>query len=122
MGRIAALFLTAAAIAACAYEDYHRDGYGRYAGGVWDGSRPAYEGELRGPGIGILDRWLLETPEGQAIVTTGFRGGRRGFVSEDLAHRANIWFRRYADQDRDMVVTDPEIRAALVAASTPPAR
>ena len=47
----------------------------------------------------------------------GFMAAAEGFVSEDTAHRANIWFRRYADQDRDMRITDPEIRTALVVAA-----
>jgi hypothetical protein len=51
------------------------------------------------------------------VVTLGFRDAAGGVVSEDVAHRANIWFRCYADRDRDMIVTDPEIRTALVAAA-----
>jgi hypothetical protein len=51
------------------------------------------------------------------VVTLGFREAGEGFVSEDVAHRANIWFRRYADEDRDMRITDPEIRTALVQAA-----
>ena len=38
-------------------------------------------------------------------------------ISEATADRANIWFRRYADTNRDLVLTDPEIRIALVTAS-----
>ncbi|MGZ8997335.1 MAG: hypothetical protein ACXW2T_00620, partial [Allosphingosinicella sp.] len=72
---------------------------------------------LNGPGIEILDRWLSETVEGRAIVTLGFRDAARGFVSEDVAHRANIWFRHYADDNRDMKITDPEICTALVTAA-----
>ena len=37
-------------------------------------------------------------------------------ISEETADRANIWFRRYADSNHDMTITDPEIRTALVAA------
>ena len=99
---------------------YSGDPYGGYAyrGEQWTGeTRRPYEGELRGPGVEILDDWLKETREGQAVVTLGFRDAGAGFVSEDVAHRANIWFRRYADHDRDMVITDPEIRTALVAAA-----
>jgi hypothetical protein len=87
-----------------------------YDGGDWSNRRP-YEGELQGPGVASLDPWLLETAEGRAIVTLGFREAGNGFVSEDVAHRANIWFRRYADQDCDLTITDPEIRTALVAAA-----
>ena len=75
------------------------------------------DGALSGPGVEILDDWLKETAEGRAIVTLGFRDAGHGAVSEDVAHRANIWFRRYADRDRDMIITDPEIRTALVAAA-----
>ena len=76
-----------------------------------------YRGDLRGPGLEILDPWLRETREGRAIVTLGFSDAAEGFVSEDTAHRANIWFRRYADENCDMRITDPEIRTALVAAA-----
>lgn len=114
------MLASGAALGACAWDDfaYEAPGYGRYAyaGDAWRERRP-YEGELRGPGLATLDPWLLETPEGRAVVTLGFREAAEGFVSEDTAHRANIWFRRYADHDRDMRITDPEIRTALVAAA-----
>jgi len=100
--------------------------YGGYAyhGREWaPGEHPRspqpYQGELGGPGLDILDEWLRETEEGRAVVSLGWREARHGHVSEDTAHRANIWFRRYADSNRDMTITDPEIRAALVAAATP---
>ena len=92
------------------------DDYG-YSGDEWDGPRRVHSGELRGPGVATLDPWLRETREGRAVVTLGFREAARGFVSEDVAHRANIWFRRYADENSDMRITDPEIRTALVAAA-----
>lgn len=82
-----------------------------------DGHHRAYEGALRGPGVANLDDWLKGTSEGRAVVTLGWREAARGYVSEDVSHRANIWFRRYADRDRDMIVTDEEIRTALVAAA-----
>lgn len=110
----------AATLSACAWDDfdYGRPGYGgyAYAGDAWRDRRP-YAGSLRGPGVETLDPWLRDTDEGRAIVTLGFRDAGAGFVSEDTAHRANIWFRRYADENRDMRVTDPEIRTALVAAA-----
>ena len=109
-------------IGACAYDDYYYGrGYGGYAydGEAWGGARRPHQGELRGPGVEILDPWLLETREGRAIVTLGWNEAGEGFVSEDVAHRANIWFRRYADHDRDMRITDPEIRTALVHAASP---
>jgi hypothetical protein len=107
-------------IGACAYDDYY---YGRgeagyaYDGRQWQGERQPYRGELRGPGVEILDPWLLETREGRAIVTLGWNDAGEGYISEEVAHRANIWFRRYADYDRDMKITDPEIRNALVSAA-----
>lgn len=121
MRRTILLMLAGAATSgACAWDDfnYGPPGHGGYdyAGDAWRDRQP-YEGELRGPGVDTLDPWLLETPEGRAIVTLGFREAGEGFVSEDTAHRANIWFRRYADHDRDMRITDPEIRTALVSAA-----
>ena len=106
----------AALAAGCTHPGAYGPRYG-YAGGAWDGPRGAYSGPLHGPGVPILDRWLIETEEGRAIVTLGFREAAEGFVSDDVAHRANIWFRRYADSDGDMRITDPEIRVALVAAA-----
>ncbi len=107
----AALGTAALLAGGCAYDMEHA-----YTGAAWDGERPEV-GELEGPGVEILDRWLAETREGRAIVTIGFRDAAMGDISEDVAHRANIWFRRYADTDRDMRVTDEEIRVALVAAA-----
>ena len=107
-------------IGACAYDDYY---YGHppsdraYQGDEWREPRRPYQGDLQGPGVEILDPWLLETPEGRAIVTLGWRDAGNGVVSEDVAHRANIWFRHYADQNQDMRITDPEIRTALVNAA-----
>lgn len=109
---ILAAAVTALAASGCATPR----GYA-YDGGAWDGPRRAYDGELNGPGVALLDPWLLDTPEGRAVVTLGFSEAANGFVSEDVAHRANIWFRRYADENCDMRVTDPEIRTALVTAT-----
>jgi len=95
----------------CAVHDY------AYGGSEWAGEAAPYEGALRGEGLALLDRWLADTREGRAIVTLGFRDAAEGEVSEDVAHRANIWFRRYADSNRDMRITDEEIRIALVAAA-----
>ena len=115
--RMRAFILLAAAFgglgaSGCAtYDDYG------YDGGDWAGPREAYAGDLDGPGVSLLDPWLLETAEGRTIVTVGFREAANGYVSEDVAHRAKIWFRRYADYDRDMRITDLEIRNALVSAA-----
>ena len=88
-----------------------------YHGTEWAGARRPWQGDLQGPGVDILDPWLRETAEGRAVVTLGFTTAAEGFISEDVAHRANIWFRRYADHDCDLRITDPEIRTALVAAA-----
>jgi len=121
-------FLGLAGLSACAwgYDDYY-DAPGwqtaprpAYHGREWAGPRPMrapFEGALTGPGLAQLDDWLKDTSEGRAIVTLGFSDAANGVISEETADRANIWFRRYADTNRDMTITDPEIRTALVAAS-----
>lgn len=117
---LAAAAFGALGLAGCATWD---DGYGpaygdyRYDGRDWSGPRERHAGPLTGPGLAVLDPWLRETREGRDIVTLGFADAAQGFVSVEVAHRANIWFRRYADTDRDLCLTDPEIRVALVQAS-----
>jgi hypothetical protein len=118
--------LAAAATAALAGCTTYGDGYGR--GGYED---YRYEGRdysrgrgnpFRGPGAHLLDPWLAETREGQRLVRMGWPGSRDGRIGVDLAHRANLWFRRYADSDRDLCLTDAEIRIALVMAAHGPRR
>ena len=130
-------------LTACAwgYDQYHTAPPGYYGGQipyygapgmVYAGPGPAYggqqwaqphptrtpfEGALTGPGLAQLDEWLKETPEGRAIVTLGFTDAVGGVITAETADRANIWFRRYADTNHDMTLTDPEIRTALVAGS-----
>lgn len=116
-----------ATLAGCASD------YGRYGHADWYGPGRTYEGYeyrggdygygpppsgvfFRGEGADVLDPWLAFTPEGRDIVSRGFRGND-GWISLDAAHRANIWFRRYADTNDDMALTDPEIRVALVQAA-----
>lgn len=112
MRRFACLILLAAlGLSACAHDRQ------RTRIGFISEPRRAYQGELHGPGLAILDDWLKDTREGNVVVTMGFAEAHRGFVSEDVAHRVNVWFRRYADHDRDMILTDPEIRTALVHAA-----
>lgn len=109
---IMALLAGTIVLGACAtgYGDY------RYEGRDF-GARDYDGGELSGPGVGDLDPWLAETREGRQLVRMGWRDAADGSVSEDVADRANIWFRRYADENRDMRLTDAEIRTALVAGS-----
>ena len=116
--------LAAFGVAGCEPYEYGEPGYGVstgpvvYQGTQWAGPpRQPWQGDLQGPGLDILDPWLRETAEGRAVVTLGFNTAAEGVVSEDVAHRANIWFRRYADHNCDMQVTDPEIRTALVSAA-----
>lgn len=124
MQRALVVAVTALAASACTHDPYgslgrYNDGsYGaRYSGSAWSGPRDALAGlPLEGPGASVLDPWLLETAEGQTIVAAGFRDAQSGFIDEETAHRINIWFRRYADTNRDMQLTDPEIRLALVQA------
>ncbi len=73
--------------------------------------------QLGGPGASILDPWLALTSEGRDILALGFNAGANGTISREMADRANVWFRRYADNDRDMRLTDEEIRLALAHAS-----
>jgi hypothetical protein len=124
---IAALLTLALSVTACAYYgDYgygRGDGYERardYGGYRYGGREFGYdrrEGRLTGSGADNLDPWLASTREGQAIVSMGFDIDGDGRIGEDGAHRANIWFRRYADTDRNLELTDEEIRVALVQAS-----
>jgi hypothetical protein len=117
-----------AGLSACAwgYDDYYAapgwqaGPHPAYRGGEWAAPHPVrtpFEGALTGAGLAQLDDWLKETPEGRAIVTLGFTDAANGVISAETADRANIWFRRYADSNRDMTITDPEIRTALVAAA-----
>lgn len=131
MHRRASFLVPVLALSACSwgYDGYdyrygHDYGGYRYHGRQWaPGEHPlsprAHRDALSGPGVEILDEWLRDTGEGRAIVSLGWRDARRGDVSEDVAHRVNIWFRRFADSDRDMTLTDPEIRRALVRAAAP---
>jgi hypothetical protein len=122
--------LVLAGLSACAwgYDEHYYGAPGWEAapppayrgGGEWAVHRPMrapFEGALTGAGLAQLDDWLKDTPEGRAIVTLGFSDAANGVISEETADRANIWFRRYADSNHDMTITDPEIRTALVAAS-----
>ena len=110
---LAAATAAAAALGGCATYDAYSDGGYRNEGS--DYARHG-GGPFRGPGADTLDPWLAETEEGQTLVRMGWSGIREGWIDEDVAERANAWFRRYADEDRDMCLTDAEIRTALVTA------
>ena len=127
-----ALLLAATGLSACTYyDDYgYGPGYGsawgdyadfgdyRYAGDYYRPHRwRDRETALSGAGVQRLDPWLALTPEGRDIVSLGFDTDDDGWIAEDTAERANVWFRRYADTDADMRLTDPEIRVALVQGS-----
>ncbi len=112
------LFVAALGTAACA--TYYDDGY---AGGGWgaysydgrDYARPGNDcGFFGGSGGRMIDPWLACTQEGQGIIARGFDSDRDRRLSARTAERANVWFRRHADTNRDMRLTDGEVRAALV--------
>ncbi len=107
---MAGLLALALGVTACAYyDDYGASrafGDYRYAGSAYG---------LRGDDI--LDPWLALTPEGRDIVRLGFARESDGPLDVETAERANTWFRRYADTDRDLRLTDEEIRVALVQGS-----
>lgn len=96
--------LAVAGLAGCTHYDrgyYGHDGYS-YAGNDWGGR------------LGDLDRldpWLDDTEEGQVIVDRWFDQVAAG---RDSVRALNIRFRRFADTDRDLRLTDREIRLALV--------
>lgn len=113
---VALLFAAALAVSGCATR-HHDYGYGNgddvsYAGAEYD--RLGNDcGTFTGSGGDRLDPWLACTGEGEDLVRVMF-SGRDGRIDEATADRANIWFRRHADTNRDMRLTDPEIKAALV--------
>ena len=135
--RVIALLAAATALSACtSYDDYAYgpgyygygdrvgwDDFGRYGDYRYDGDyyepalRQEREAYLSGVGVEQLDPWLALTPEGRDIVTLGFDTDDDGRIAKDTAERANVWFRRYADTDDDLRLTDPEIRVALVQGS-----
>lgn len=114
---IGTLFGSALGMAACT--TYYDDG-GRARVGGYDYVGRNYDrpgngcGFFGGSGGPVLDPWLACTREGQGIVALGFDSDRDRRISRATAERANIGFRRHADRDRDMRLTDAEIRAALV--------
>ena len=97
------------ALAACT--TYDRYGYdGPHHRGGWDYDDREWSGRWGGDGLDRLDPWLEDTEEGREIVHRQLGPRPWGAVSvRDL----NISFRRSADANRDMRLTDGEIRLAL---------
>lgn len=60
-----------------------------------------------------LDPWLAYSWEGRKFVREHYDVSRWNTISEDNAENANVFFRRWADIDRDYRLTDAEIRTAL---------
>ena len=116
------LGLVIAGLSACAYYDDYGYGYNpaRYGDYLYSGSDYGYPGDpgwVGGSGGDLLDPWLALTQEGREIVALGFDGDDDARITEETAWRANSWFRRYADTDDDLRLTDEEIRLALVQGS-----
>ena len=109
-----ALLVATVALAGCA-TDHDRYGRGDYRYSGSDYERLGNDcGSFRGSGGALLDPWLACTGEGEDLVRAMFDGDHDGRIGRKTADRANIWFRRHADTDRNMRLTDPEIKAALV--------
>jgi hypothetical protein len=102
MRRLVLPLLTALMLTACAH-DYYGGGYDdyAYAGDDWGGMG----------NLDVLDPWLEETEEGRVIVQRWIGGGA---WERDSVRGLNIRFRHFADTDRDLRLTDEEIRIALV--------
>ena len=120
---IGALFTAALTMAACAtyYDDDRGYGGGGYGGYHYEGRDYQRIGNrcgfFGGSGGSRLDPWLACTDEGREIVRRNFDENQDRRIGKPGADRANIWFRRHADTDRDMRLTDNEIRGALVNAA-----
>lgn len=124
MRQLVLILLAGLAAPACTYNDYGYgyDGYSApyrtapYGSYAYQGAlyQPGpYDGALGGSGGDELDPWLALTPEGREIVRLGFDEDHDGRITGETASAANIWFRRYADTDGDLRLTDEEIRTAL---------
>ena len=116
---IAALVGAAAPAAAQVDDGFDDRGYDRqdrtpdwnYRRGEWPGKGAYYDGGRYGPrgllGDGAaLDPWLAEPSAARAVL-----------AARNPA-KANRWFRKLADRDRDARLTDREIEAALVVVKT----
>jgi len=79
--------------------------------------QPSYYGNrymrVGGQGASNLDPWLAATDEGRQWVLQRYDRRGDGRVNGRTARRANNDFRVWADSDRDLRLTDEEIRTAL---------
>jgi hypothetical protein len=82
--------------------------YAVYAGGRYG------EYGVGGKGAKLLDPWLSGTQPGQRLVLAFFDHNYNGRIGPDRAGEANRWFRRFADRDHDLRITDNEINRGLV--------
>jgi hypothetical protein len=102
-------------VGGCASTTAQRD---VFATGFEDGSYPVYEGGqygVGGQGAAHLDPWLSGTQPGQRLILGFFDHNYNGRIGPDRAGEANRWFRRFADRNHDLRVTDNEIHRALIA-------
>jgi hypothetical protein len=107
MRRLTVTLLCLLAATACAHDPYGYgpDGYG-YQGDEWSGRDM--------DDLFRLDPWLEDTREGREIV--GRSLGER--FHPEAVRDLNIRFRHFADTNRDLRLTDREIRLALVRCAT----
>lgn len=109
MRRFAAPLLCLLAVSACAHDPYRYGGYPDdygYQGDEWSGHDM--------DALSELDPWLEDTREGNVIVSRTLGQAFHPEAIRDL----NIRFRHFADTDRDLALTDYEIRLALVRCAT----
>lgn len=104
-------FAALALLALAACTTYDRYGHDRpHHRGGWDYRDDEWADRWGGDDLDRLDPWLEDTEEGREIVHRQLGPRPWGGVSvRDL----NISFRRSADANRDMRLTDGEIRLAL---------
>lgn len=103
-----ATMVAAVVLSGCAYDTAGYDtGYPSYNGGQYGASG------VGGSGAQYLDPWLSGTQVGQTLVLRRFDGNHNGQIKEGTARKANAWFRRYADSNRDQILTDQEINMGL---------
>lgn len=110
---VGALFSMVAACTTPGSSTFHdRPADGSYA--VYAGGRYGEYG-VGGDGAKHLDPWLNGTQPGQRLILAFFDRNYNGRIGIDRAGEANRWFRRFADRDHDLRVTDDEINRGLVA-------